>query len=141
MAKLRLKEWVVWVLVPLVVVGGTFWGGYHYRSLEERVERLELSAMGSLVFGQWERKDHSVLYTAESDGFVVVRSHGGPPPAESDFEIMVGTEGNLRSRTRGGEHQGAACPVPRGSSWQVSRGGSSNSGSMDVFWIPLIREN
>lgn len=142
MKRSKLAEWIAWVLVPLILVGGTFWGGYEYRSLVGRVasvEKLLGDPSAPLRFGQWEQKSHTQMYIAESDGFVVVRSHGGMGPAEEDFEILVGTEEPLTARTRGGSHQGATSPVPSGSRWQVRRGGSSNSGSMDVFWIPLLQ--
>ncbi len=110
--------------------------------LDERINVLENAEnpVVSMVFGEWVLKTHSQEYVAETDGFVVVRSHGDTPPAESDFEILVEGSDGFRARTRGGEYDGVSCPVPRGKTWSVARGGSSNSGTMDVHWIPLLQQ-
>ena len=75
--------------------------------LEDEVDNLHLQDAGPVVFGDWELRRHSQPYTAETDGFVVVRSHGDTDPSESDCEILVAGDDGFRHRTRGGEFNGA----------------------------------
>lgn len=127
-------------LVIAVVVAAFTMGSVAERidGLEDDVENLQLRQGAPVVFGDWELRQHSQPYTAESDGFIVVRSHGDTDPAESDFEILVEGGDGFRARTRGGEYHGASTPVAKGRRWEVRRGSSSNSGTMDVHWIPLV---
>ena len=126
-------------LVSLLVAVAS--AAYTMGSVVERIRDLEEAVPeppAPVVFGDWELSQHSQPYTAETDGFVVVRSQGDTNPAESDFEIFVEGDDGFRARTRGGQYQGAATPVPKGRRWEVQRGSSSNSGTMDVHWIPLL---
>ena len=106
--------------------------------LENEVAKLKEVSTSPVVFGEWQLTTHSEEHEAMTDGIVVVRSHGGNGEAEADFEIFVEVQGGqFRAVSRGGAHQAASAPVPRGSRWKVTRGGKSNEGSMSVHWLPL----
>lgn len=127
-------------LITAVVVAAFTMGSVVGRidNLEQNVEDLKSQQAAPVVFGEWELRQHSQIYKAETDGFVIVRSHGDTDPAESDFEIIVEGDDGFRARTRGGKYHGAATPVAKGRQWEVRRGSSSNSGTMDVHWLPML---
>ena len=127
-------------LITAVVVAAFTMGSIVERidTLEMQVKPLTTQQAAPVVFGKWELRQHSHAYEEDTDGFVIVRSHGDAGSAESDFEVFVDGDDGFRARTRGGKYHGAATPVPKGKRWEVRRGSSSNSGTMDVHWLPLL---
>jgi hypothetical protein len=85
------------------------------------------------LLGDFVRRKKNVVYTAETDGFIIVYSGGNSPP---EFEVHVG--GTLRTRAQVG-YLGAACPARRGQEWLVKTVNDANGPDVGVivFWIPM----
>ena len=98
-----------------------------------------LGTLGPKKFGAWEERKHSVVYKADTDGFIAAAT-GGDSAAEG-FDVRVGKVNDaseLPILTRSLRHDGTVCPVPKGSYWVVER--FRNSGYAIVSWLPIVPE-
>ena len=86
-------------------------------------------------FGVWEEREHSVVYQAETDGFVSAVTDGDSPAR--GLKVLVGpTKDNLSTRGRGLTYDGTVCPVSEGDYWLVKRI-ATRSGDILVSWLPI----
>ena len=98
-----------------------------------------LGTLGPKKFGAWEERKHSVVYKAETDGFIAAATAGNS--AAKGVSVRVGKVSDaskLSLLTRSLQYDGTVCPVPKGSYWVVER--STNSGRAIVSWLPIVPE-